>query len=53
VEKDYLVEGGKDVVCKLDFGNGSMTHGSEANTKAYNTLLSEGRIKDTFTAWIG
>jgi len=53
VKKDYLVEGGKDVVCKLDFGNSSMAHGSEANTKSCNTLLREGCIKDTVMTWIG
>lgn len=53
MEGDDLVESGKDVVCKLNFGNGSMAHGGKANTKACNTLLCEGCIEYTVATCVG
>lgn len=47
----YLVERGKDIVRKLNFGDSSMSHHSHPNAKASDALFSKGSIEDTLAAW--
>lgn len=42
----YLIEGGEDIIGKLNLGNGSRSHGGKTDTESSNTLLRQRGVED-------